>query len=716
MATLQKIRNKGPLLMIVVGLALFAFIAEEFFRSIQSANSESKQRVGEVYGKSLSVHEFQNLVDEYSQVVKFTSGVNSLNDDQLTQVRDQVWNTYVNNRLIEHEAEKLGLTVTDEEVQEIINTGASQMLAQTPFRNEQTGRFDANLLKNFLSDYESMKNNATQMPAEYVEYYESLYKYWQFVEKSLRQEALANKYQILLAKSILSNPVAAKASFEDRINESDILLAAVPYTSIADSLVEVKESDLKAKYDEMKEAFKQTEESRAIKYIRVQVNASAADHDALMKEMNEYAEQLKSGENIAKVVRQSGSIVNYSELPLRKRAIPGDIALQIDTMAIGTQKGPYYNAGDRSLNIVKLLGKVSAPDSIEYRQIQVVGADLDVIKKTADSIMTALNAGTPFDSIAKKYGQTGAKMWLTSANYEGADMNADNLKYLKAILNGETGKIQNVALSQANIILQVTDKRAMTTKYDIAIIKRGVEFSRDTYAKAYNDFSQFLAANTTIEEIEKNAPQAGYLVLSNDNQFSYEHNVAGVANTREALRWIFNEDTDINSISPLYECGNNDQMLVVILTGIHKAGYRSLDEVKEYLQAEVIKDKKAEKIKGETANWKSINDAKQYATAVVDTVKHVNFSNAAYITATGASEPIVSAAASKAQQNQFVNGVQGNTGVYALQVLAKNKRAETFNEANEEAQLNNNNLRAISRFVAELYEKADVKDNRYLFF
>lgn len=716
MATLQKIRNKGPLLMIVVGLALFAFIAEEFFRSIQSANSESKQRVGEVYGKSLSVHEFQNLVDEYSQVVKFTSGVNSLNDDQLTQVRDQVWNTYVNNRLIEHEAEKLGLTVTDEEVQEIINTGASQMLAQTPFRNEQTGRFDANLLKNFLSDYESMKNNATQMPAEYVEYYESLYKYWQFVEKSLRQEALANKYQILLAKSILSNPVAAKASFEDRINESDILLAAVPYTSIADSLVEVKESDLKAKYDEMKEAFKQTEESRAIKYIRVQVNASAADHDALMKEMNEYAEQLKSGENIAKVVRQSGSIVNYSELPLRKRAIPGDIALQIDTMAIGTQKGPYYNAGDRSLNIVKLLGKVSAPDSIEYRQIQVVGADLDVIKKTADSIITALNAGTPFDSIAKKYGQTGAKMWLTSANYEGADMNADNLKYLKAILNGETGKIQNVALSQANIILQVTDKRAMTTKYDIAIIKRGVEFSRDTYAKAYNDFSQFLAANTTIEEIEKNAPQAGYLVLSNDNQFSYEHNVAGVANTREALRWIFNEDTDINSISPLYECGNNDQMLVVMLTGIHKAGYRSLDEVKEYLQAEVIKDKKAEKIKGETANWKSINDAKQYATAVVDTVKHVNFSNAAYITATGASEPIVSAAASKAQQNQFVNGVQGNAGVYALQVLAKNKRAETFNEANEEAQLNNNNLRAISRFVAELYEKADVKDNRYLFF
>lgn len=716
MATLQKIRNKGPLLMIVVGLALFAFIAEEFFRSVQSATSESKQRVGEVYGKSLSVHEFQNLVDEYSQVIKFTSGVASLNDEQLTQVRDQVWSTYVNNRLIEHEAEKLGLTVTDQEVQEIINNGASQMLAQTPFRNEQTGRFDVNLLKNFLTDYESMKNNATQMPAEYVEYYESLYKYWQFVEKSIRLEALGNKYQTLLAKSILSNPVAAKTSYENRINETDILLAAVPYSSIADSLVEVKESDLKAKYDEMKEAFKQTEESRAIKYIRVQVNASASDHEALKKEMDEYAAQLAAGENIAKVVRQSGSIVNYSELPLRKRAIPGDIAMQIDTMAVGTQKGPYYNAGDRSLNIVKLLGKVSAPDSIEYRQIQVVGADMEVIKKTADSIMTALNAGTPFDSIAKKYGQTGAKMWLTSANYEGADMNADNLKYVRAILNGETGKVQNVALSQANIILQVTDKRAMTTKYNIAIIKRGVEFSRDTYAKAYNDFSQFLAANTTIEEIEKNAPKAGYLVLSNNDQFNYEHTIAGVANTREALRWVFNEDTDVNSISPLYECGNNDQMMVVMLTGIHEAGYRSFEDVKDYLQAEVIKDKKAEKIQAETAGWKSINDAKQYATAIVDTVKHVNFSNAAFISATGASEPVLSAAAAKASANQFVQGVKGNAGVYAFQVLGKNKRAETFNAASEEAQLNSTNMRAISRFVAELYEQAEVKDSRYLFF
>ena len=224
MATLQKIRSKGPLLMIVVGLALFAFIAEEFFRSMQSASAESKQRVGEIYGESLSYQDFQSLVDEYSEVVKLTRGVNSLDGAEMAQIRDQVWNTFVQNKLIEHEAEKLGLTVTDAELQEIINNGRSQYLMQTPFRNEKTGAFDVNMLKKFLTDYDNMKKNPSQMPAEYIQYYESMFKMWQFIEKSIKQEALVNKYQSLLAHSVISNPVAAKMNFEGHVNESELLL------------------------------------------------------------------------------------------------------------------------------------------------------------------------------------------------------------------------------------------------------------------------------------------------------------------------------------------------------------------------------------------------------------------------------------------------------------------------------------------------------------
>jgi peptidyl-prolyl cis-trans isomerase D len=716
MATLQKIRSKGPLLMIVVGLALFAFIAEEFFRSMQSASAESKQRVGEIYGESLSYQDFQAMVDEYTEVVKLTRGANSLDSEEMTQIRDQVWNTYVQNKLIEHEAEKLGLTVTDAEVQEIINKGQSQYLMQTPFRNEQTGAFDVNMLKKFLADYDNMKKNPSQMPADYIQYYESLFKMWQFIEKSIKQEALVNKYQSLLAHTVISNPVSAKMNFEGRVNESDVLLASVPFTTIADSTIKVEDADLKAKYEEMKENFKQISESRDFKYISVRVRASEKDKADLKKEMDEVSKQLVEGGNIAKIVREGGSLVNYSEIPVGKAALPGDIAMQLDTMTLNKVVGPYYNPGDQTYNVVKLMDRVSAPDSIQYRQIQIAGADEATNTKTADSIMTALNNGTPFDSIAKKYGQTGEKIWITSRNYEGATMGADDLKYIKAIRNGNVNELQNLKISQANIILQVTDRRAMDTKYDVAIVKCPVVFSNETYSKAYNDFSQFLAANPTLEAMEANAAKAGYQLLTQKDMFSNQHTVAGISNTSEALRWLFNEDTEVNSVSKMYECGNNDNMLVVALTAVNPVGYRSMESVKDILTREVIKDKKAKQISEKMASWKSVNDARQMTGAVVDTVKHITFNSPVFVSATGSNEPAINGAVDKTNKGQFKSGVKGMAGVYAFQVLNKTKGQEKMDAKAEENMLNSKNMRGMGQFIMDLYNKAEVMDHRYLFF
>ena len=198
MATLQKIRSKGALLILFVGLALFAFIAEEAVRSISSSRTESHQRIGKVYGNNLNIQEFNDLVDEYVDVVKFTSGSDNLSEEQMQQVRDQVWQTYVQNELLNHEAEELGLTVTDAELQDIINTGQNPLLSQTPFRNQQTGTFDVEQLNQFLTQYNAIKGQAGQ-PAEAVSYYTQMYNYWKFIEKNIRQQTLAQKYQALLA-------------------------------------------------------------------------------------------------------------------------------------------------------------------------------------------------------------------------------------------------------------------------------------------------------------------------------------------------------------------------------------------------------------------------------------------------------------------------------------------------------------------------------------
>lgn len=716
MATLQKIRSKGPLLVIIIGLALFAFIAEEAMRSIQSVTNESRQRVGAIYDEKISLQDFQSLVDEYAEVVKFSNGISSLSDEQLTQLRDQVWNTYVNNKLIEHEAQLIGLTVTDAEMQSIIATGKSPLLAQTPFRNEKTGMFDVNALKKFLADYESLKVQTAQMPVEYIEYYNSLYNYWSFVEKTIRQETLLGKYQTLLSKSLLTNKIQVQASFNGKNDQSDIIMAALPYSAINDKDIKIEDADLKAKYNEMKPLFKQLSETRDIKYIDVEVKASAEDKAALDKEMNESYAALSAGGDWEKLVRESGSSIAYYGMPVSKDALPRDIASAIDTLSVGQGKAPYYYAGDNTMNALKLIAKVSAPDSIQFQQILVSGADATVIQNTADSIMTALNEGMPFDSIAKKYGQTGEKMWLTSRQYEGAPLNQDNLNLIKSLNNMQVNKVEKIDFTQGCIIAKVTDRRAMIDKYDVAIIKRPVEFSKETYAKAYNDFSHFIASNQTVEEIEANALKNGYNLQTRNNLSSNEHYVAGVKSTQDALRWIFNDDTEINNISPMYECGENNHMLVVILTGIHPEGYRSMEDVKSMLTQEVMKDKKAEMLTQKMSNAKSITDITKLDGAVSDTIRRITFNAPAFISKVGYSEPALSGAVSVSEKGQFCAPVKGNGAVYAFQVISKDKTAQKFDPKTEEALQTSLSMRAISRFVNDLYEKADVTDHRYLFF
>lgn len=712
MATLQKIRSKGPLLVIVIGLALFAFIAGDAWKVLQP--HQGKQDVGEVNGEVLSAQDYQKMVDELSEVIKLTNGLNSLTEDQLNNVKDQVWQSYVNNKLIAEQAEKLGLKVTDAEIQSIIDQGTHPLLMQTPFRNPQTGMFDKDMLKKFLVDYANL--NASQMPAQYVEYYQKMGAFWQFVEKTLAQSTLAEKYQNLVTKSLISNPVAAEDAFNSRTEQSDLLLAGVPYSSINDSTVQVSDSEIKDRYNEKKEQFKQLVETRDIRYIDVKVVPSDADRKAVEKEVTEYSNQLASTTaDFGTFVRSTGSSVNYSDVPVSKSVFPADVASRLDSTNVNEVYGPYYNQTDDSFNAFKLLAKVSSPDSIQFRQIQVYADTEEKTKTLADSIYNALKGGADFAAVAKIYGQTGEATWVNAQSWEGSELDADNSKFINTLLNQPVNELANLNMGQANLILQVMNKKSMQTKYKVAVVKREVEFSKETYNAAYNKFSQFVAQNTTIDSMVKNAEESGYTLMPRTDLSSAEHYVGGVRSTREALKWIFAAKP--GEVSPLYECGENDHLMVVALDKIHEAGYRDINSVAEMLRAEIRRDKKAERIMEEMKKYNSIAQVKGMKDAVSDSVKHVTFSAPAYISVTRSSEPVIGAVAAKTAANKVSAPIKGNGGVYMIQVYAKEKGSEKFDAKQEETTLTNMAVRiAGNQLINDLYQKAKVADQRYLFF
>ena len=715
MAALGKIRSKGGILVAAIGLALFAFLAEEAFRSCNGIKSETRQQIGEILGEKISVQDYQKLIDEYQSAIKFTMQRDNLTEDELNQVKDQVWQQLVNNRVLEADAKKVGLTVTEQELSNVLNDGTNPMLAQTPFVNQQTGRFDINALQQFLDGY----NKAKASNSPQLEQMQTIYDYWLFVEKNLRTQLLGQKYQALLASCVLSNKAEAKMAFKDNNEESDIQLASLAYSTIKDADVKVTDEDLKAKYEELKPAFRQNTETRDIKFVDYQIKASSSDRNAIVKEMNELQKQLATATDPSLVISKSGSMIPYLGLPVSSKAYQQypDIASKIDSLAVGTT-GVTENKQDNTLNIIRVMSKAQLPDSVQFRQIQVAANTPEEAHAKADSIQKALAGGADFVAIAKRYGQTGEKVWFTGQQYEAApSMSEDNRTYIEALLNGEVNAIQNVALTQGNIILQVVDKKAMKTKTTAAIIKKLIDFSKATRSDAYNKFSEFVAKSATAADLEKNASKYGYHVQSLNDVSTSEHYVAGVHGTRDALKWLF--DAKQGDVSPLYECGDNDHLMVIVLSAIHPKGYRSWDDpqVKEILKREVIKDKKAEKL---MAKLKGVNSiaAAQAKGAKVSTVSQITFAAPAFVQATGSAEPALSGAVAATAAGKFSkHPVKGNAGVYVFQVVKKALRAGSkYNEAMAMQQAAQQNMQYLSNFMQDLILKANVVDNRYLFF
>ncbi len=712
MATLQSIRKHSGWLVAIIGLALFAFIAGDAAQVLQP--HQNSQNVGEINGNKIDAQTYQKLVEEYTQAINFIRGNNSLTEAENAQIKDEVWSTLVTNTLVGEQAKKLGLTVTTAELQAAINEGTDPLLAQSAFRNQATGKFDRDVLMNFLAEYANMDPEV--MPAEYVDYYHQLYNYWKFIESNLQSSLLMQKYEALITNAQLTNPVAAEYNFNARNSHAEVAYAVVPFSSIADSLVKVSNSDINKLYEAKKELYKQPAETRAIKYIDVAVVPSQADRDDLQKEVAEYAEQLATTEDLASLTRLANSTVAYSEVPVSENGLPTDIVARLDSVKGDEVYGPYYNQADDSYNAFRLLAKTQLPDSVQFRQIQVADADAARTKTLADSIYNALKQGADFAELATKYGQPYEPAWIATANIEGAGITGDNATYLNTLFGMRKNELKQLSLAGGELIIQVVDTKNSIEKYTAAIIKRPAYFSNETYAEAYNKLSAFVADNQTLEDIEANAEEAGFRLYPVNEVSNAAHTIGGVQGTREALRWVFGAKK--GEVSQIFEAGENDHLMVVAVSDIHKAGYRPVDQFTEMFRMQAIADKKADKILADVKGVKTMQEALALNGVKSDTLRRVSFSSPTYVSKVPASEPALSGAAATLEEGTLSAPIKGNGGIYFIQVLKKNNGVAKYDAAAEQKTLEATATRNINSntILNELYLQGDIEDNRYLFF
>lgn len=716
MATLQKLRNMGPLLVIFVGLALFAFIAGDAWRLFQTDSMEAS--VGTIDNESLSAEDFQTIYKECENAQRMFKLADprlteeqrnaSFGEEEMAIIKEEAWGVFVQSAIAHKQAEDLGITVTNEEIRDILNNNSSQYLNSVyhPFRT-QNG-FSTDDLNAVITSYNQMMADG-----QYDANLAALYSCWEYMKKRVVLETLLKKQVKLLETATITNPVLAQKNFELNNNTNNVEVVSFPYSNVADSLVAVSEKEINNYYKENKEyLYEQAYDSRDIKYITVKVTPSESDKNDLLAQMNEVADTLKAGStDYERISRLARNEYNYNDLMWTKEAFSEDVQIRIENAKINEVVGPYLNPSDNSYNIFMTTSTAVAPDSMLIRAIVVNSQSPEEVAATTDSLMNELKNKADFKKVAENYPFIDS-LWVTSKEFYTAGI-IDNVEMQKEIYNARTGvyATSDFKTIPGKLIYQVINKKGKANVYSTVIIKREIEFSSETYDKAYNKFSQFIASCNNAEEIETKAMENGYRVQKLNDVNASTRNIGNVPQTSDLVKWILNEERKAGDFSAIEEC-NSENLVFAVVTKVHPKGYVSLDKevnnygtkVSDLIKNQLTIEKKAAHIAAELAG-KSYDEIKANNDANVATVNMVEYKKDTYIASLNADEPVISAVAAQLNEGEISAPVKGQNAMYVVKVLSKSNKNSAFNAANEkEYILSNGGQYSYAGIVEQLYQ------------
>jgi peptidyl-prolyl cis-trans isomerase D len=704
MAILGKIRSRGVLLMVVVGFALFAFIIGDALTQGSTYFNKSREVVAEIDGEEVNINDFQASIDQMIEVYKIETGQTELTDDINSQLRTSVWESLLNEQLLYAEAEKLGLAVgVDELSDRLIGNNIHPLIAQRRTFAGENGQFSRPALVQFLNSLETTPENEDMRNQ-----IEQAKKYWKFWEKNVKMTLLQEKYNALMSKVVTANSLDAKSEYEAAKRSVDVNYVVQPYFAIPDKDVEVSKSEIKDRYNQQKNLYKQ-EAARSLKFVVFAVKPSPEDYKKAEVAMNTLSPEFRTTTDVAGFVNQN-SEVRYTGKPYSEVTVPANLK----DFAFGNPAGAIMElvfVNDTYTMARVMETGILQSDSARLRHIYLAKTD----EGKTDSIVAAINAGGDFAALAAKYSavkQTaanGGEIGWIMEDVTGLDKEIITKSFASA-----TNGIFTIKSDQGTQIFQVTEKTAPKRKVKLAIFEIKVATSNMTVSKIYNEAKQF-AAELKGSDFDNRAKEKGVTVRTTNELPTTAEKVAELPQSRQIVRWAFENEKE--AVSDVYDCDN--QFVVATVTDVLEKGFRPVEKVSEQIKAELIREKKAtliiEKLNAQIAKTPSIEGIAAAIGSEVKSAPAVNF--AAYQFGVAGFEPAVVGKVSVLPVNKISAPIKGNAGVYV--VLPTNPQVSNapFDAKMQVMMLNSRLSYSLPyTIIQDIRDKADIVDNRINFF
>ena len=696
MAVLEKLRGWGIILSILVALPLLLFIIDpsQIIQTVQSVSS--KYDVGKIAGKSISYSDFQQAVEQYSRITEQLSGNSASSEQQQQQIRNAVWQNFVDQNLFIKNAQAAGLNVGKDELLDLTNGEHVSPVIASIFV-DQNGNFSDAQLRAFLENVADGDENARAI--------------WNYLQQAVITSQYYNKYNSLFTGSNIQNAIQVNRSIADNNTTADVDFVMSPFSFATDSTVVVSDSEIKDYYNNHKDFFKQVA-TRDIEYAVFQVVPSAEDIAATNNDFVKQYDEFAVTDNVRSFL-QRNSDVQWSDRWYKAGDLKS-VNTELDTFVSENAEGvsPVYTSGN-TFYAGRIMASATMPETVTVRHM-MFQSNADG-QHLADSLLGVLKQGGDFAALAQEHSLD------RGSNADGefgkiGQISQATVSYLPtgfdAIFTAKKGEPFILQSNVATHIVEVTETGAPALFKQVAVFQKEALASKETFNKFYNDANRLATL--------AGGKYANYRAAC-DSIGTYSHNLTineatdtygSIGHAKEVTRWAF--DNKPGKVSNIITVDNN-YFFVVAVKGAHKEGYAEVSEVADQIKNQLYSEKYAEKRQGEVAAQISgMEDLEAIAEKLGTTVSHQNDVAFAAMSARSLDPKFVGAIAA-APEGKICGPVAGSYGVYVFKVLgretgsfytdtdAKNANADILNYA-------------VQMIVPVMMQDADVKDNRARFY